>query len=223
VAHAAIALWNVDTQRDFCDPDGALFVPGAESPTIRENWRRLIDAARSAGALHLATQDDHRLTDPEIEVDSPDFRVTFPPHCMHGTRGAEHVPEARQDDAVVIPYEPVLSMDDLAARTRDAREVLFLKNATPFTANPNAIAHLTEVRTPARVYVFGVVTEICVARAVEILHETVGIGEIVIVSDAIRELDEAARDATVATWGQMDGVRLVTTDDAVEELAAARR
>jgi len=71
--------------------------------------------------------------------------------------------------------------------------------------------------------VFGVVTEICVARAVEILHETVGIGEIVIVSDAIRELDEAARDATVATWGQMDGVRLVTTDDAVEELAAARR
>lgn len=217
-----VALWNVDTQRDFCDPGGRLFVPGADDPAIRANWRRLIDAARDAGARHLATQDDHLLTDAEIDTVAPDFRATFPPHCMRTTAGAGHVPESRQDDAVVIGYEPVQAPGDLRGLTADAREILFLKNATPFDANPNAVAYLTGVDAPSSVYVFGVVTEICVARAVGILHDVVGIADVAVVTDAIRELDGAARDATLAAWNAKDRVRLLTTDRAAAEVAAGR-
>ncbi len=217
-----IALLNVDTQRDFCDPDGALFVPGAERLAIRENWDRLIQAAAAVGARHLATQDDHQLSDAEIDPDSPDFRTTYPPHCMRGTPGAEHVSESRQRDAVVIPYEDELDVDTLAERTRGAREVLFLKNATPFTANPNAVRYLGEIDPPRTVVVFGVVTEICVARAVDILHGMDAIDEIVVVTDAVRELDASERDATLAHWADLDRVRLATTDAAVGLIASAR-
>ncbi len=54
-------LWDVDTQVDFMLPDGKLYVPGAEQ-TIPA-MQRLVDAARAAGIVHVASADDHELTD----------------------------------------------------------------------------------------------------------------------------------------------------------------
>ena len=58
---------------------------------------RLVAAAREAGLVHVASADDHELTDPEIS-DEPDFRNTYPPHCLRGTRGAARIPETEQAD-----------------------------------------------------------------------------------------------------------------------------
>jgi len=44
--------------------------------------------------VHVASADDHELTDPEIS-DEPDFEYTYPPHCLRGTPGAERVPETK--------------------------------------------------------------------------------------------------------------------------------
>ena len=83
-------LWDVDTQVDFMEPSGKLYVPDAKE--IAPALERLVDAARSAGIVHVASADDHELTDPEIAEDA-DYRSTFPAHCLRGTRGARKVPE----------------------------------------------------------------------------------------------------------------------------------
>ena len=64
-------LWDVDTQRDFMLPEGKLYVPGAEDTASA--MARLVAAAREAGLVHVASADDHELTDPEIS-DDPDLR-----------------------------------------------------------------------------------------------------------------------------------------------------
>ena len=83
-------LWDVDTQVDFVLADGKLAVPGAEAAVPA--MARLVGAARSAGIPHVASADDHELTDPEIS-ETPDFSTTYPPHCLRGTRGAERIAE----------------------------------------------------------------------------------------------------------------------------------
>ena len=78
--------------------------PGAEE-TIPA-MKLLVDAARTAGIVHVAEVDDHELTDDEIS-DTPDYRTTYPPHCLRGTNGARKIPETSQVDPVLIPLEPL--------------------------------------------------------------------------------------------------------------------
>ena len=67
-------LWDVDTQVDFMLPDGKLYVRGAEE-TVGA-MKRLVDAVRAAGIVHVASADDHELTDLEISAE-PDFLTTI--------------------------------------------------------------------------------------------------------------------------------------------------
>ena len=97
-------LWDVDTQVDFMLPHGKLYVDGAEE-TIPA-MKLLVDAARTAGIVHVASADDHELTDAEISA-TPDFETTYPPHCLRGTRGARKLPETEQEDPVPLTLEPV--------------------------------------------------------------------------------------------------------------------
>src|SRR5436190_8628265 len=97
-------LWDVDTQIDFVHPDGKLAVPGAEE--VVPAMQRLVEAARAAGIVHVASADDHELTDEEIS-EQPDFRTTYPPHCLRGTRGARKIPETEQEDPVPITLAPL--------------------------------------------------------------------------------------------------------------------
>ena len=77
------------------EPSGKLYVPDAKN--VAPAMEQLVDAARAAGLVHVASADDHELTDPEIS-DQPDFRNTYPPHCLRGTRGAEKILETKQRD-----------------------------------------------------------------------------------------------------------------------------
>ena len=83
-------LWDVDTQVDFMRPDGKLPVPDAQDAVPA--MARLVRWAEAEGVTHLATADDHELTDPELSAE-PDFTTTFPPHCLRGTPGAAKIPE----------------------------------------------------------------------------------------------------------------------------------
>src|SRR5579884_3515782 len=97
---------------------------------------RLVEAARTAGLVHVASADDHELSDPEIS-DEPDFESTWPPHCLRGTPGAEKVPETRQRDPLSLPLVP-LPHARLRRLLEGRREVLVpKKHYDPFT-NPNA-------------------------------------------------------------------------------------
>src|SRR3954462_2802553 len=97
---------------------------------------RLVAAPRHAGLTHAASVHGHELTHPELAGD-PDFRSTFPPHCLRGTRGARKVPETEQDDPLpisLIPFPPLV----LERLVEGRRELLLLKTSFDVFTNPNA-------------------------------------------------------------------------------------
>jgi nicotinamidase/pyrazinamidase len=198
-------LWDVDTQIDFMLPEGKLYVPGAEETAPA--MRRLVEAARAAGVPHVASSDDHELTDSEIS-ESPDFQTTYPPHCLRGTRGARKVPETEQADPVPIGLEP------LPERWLQGREFLLLKKNFDVFTNPNT-ERLLERLDPHEVILFGVATDVCDDAAIRGLLER---GRRVrFVEDAARGLDDARVATCTASWRER-GVEFTTVDAVVASL-----
>jgi nicotinamidase/pyrazinamidase len=198
-------LWDVDTQVDFIQPGGKLSFEGAD--LALPAMARLVEGARRAGVVHVASADDHELTDEEIS-ETPDWAATFPPHCLRGTRGAERVPETKQLDPVPLGLGPV---PDHWLR---GREFLILKkHFDPFT-NPNAEV-LLELLDPEEIVLFGVATDICDDAAVNALLDRGR--RVAFVEDAARALDPAKGEACMASW-RGRGVRFTQVDDVLAEL-----
>jgi nicotinamidase/pyrazinamidase len=206
-SNGGIVLWDVDTQIDFNLPTGKLYVPGAEETAPAMG--RLVDAARVAGIVHVASADDHELTDPEISVD-PDFLNTYPPHCLRGTRGAQRIPETEQVNPFpfsLVPYPPGL-VPELVS---EHREILLLKKNFNVFTNPNT-EPLLEALDPAEIVVFGVATDVCDDAAIRgfLLRGL----RVRFVEDAARGLDEERVKACTAAWREA-GVAFTTADEAV--------
>jgi nicotinamidase/pyrazinamidase len=194
-------LWDVDTQVDFMHPDGKLYVRGAEQ-TIPA-MKVLVDAARAAGIVHVASADDHELTDAEIAAE-PDFRTTYPPHCLRGTRGARKIPETDQQDPVPIALEL------LPEQYLEGREFLLLKKSFDVFTNPNTDRLLDRLR-PDRVVVFGVATDVCDDAAIRAFLAR-GL-KVRFVEDAARGLDDDRVAICTSAWrGQ--GVEFTTAAEA---------
>jgi nicotinamidase/pyrazinamidase len=203
-------LWDVDTQVDFMLPDGKLYVPQAEE-TIPA-MKRLVAAAREAGVVHVASADDHELTDPEIS-DEPDFRNTYPPHCLRGTRGAQKIPETEQEDPLplaLLPFPPGLIPGLIGGR----REILLLKKNFNVFTNPNT-EPLLDALDPAEIIVFGVATDVCDDAAIRgfLLRGR----RVRFVEDAARGLDEERVQQCTAAWRER-GVEFTTADAVVASL-----
>jgi nicotinamidase/pyrazinamidase len=206
-----VVLWDVDTQVDFMLPEGKLYVPGAEETAPA--MARLVAAAREAGIVHVASADDHELTDPEISND-PDWRNTYPPHCLRGTRGAMRIPETEQEDPlplVLLPYPPGL----VPGLVQGRREILLLKKNFNVFTNPNTDP-LLDALDPDEVVVFGVATDVCDDAAIRgfLLRGR----RVRFVEDAARGLDEERVAACTAAWRE-GGVAFTTTDEFVRELS----
>jgi nicotinamidase/pyrazinamidase len=200
-------LWDVDTQVDFMLPHGKLYVPGAEETAPAMG--RLVAAAREAGVVHVASADDHELTDPEIS-DEPDWRNTYPPHCLRGTRGAQKVPETEQEDPLPLsltPYPPGLVPGLVEGR----RELLLLKKNFNVFTNPNTDA-LLDALDPEEIVVFGVATDVCDDAA--ILGFLQRGRRVLFVEDAARGLDEERVASCTAVWRER-GVAFATADEVV--------
>lgn len=198
-------LWDVDTQVDFMLPDGKLYVPGAEE-TIPA-MKRLVEAAREAGVVHVASADDHELTDGEISAE-PDFETTYPPHCLRGTRGARKIPETDQQDPVPITLEL------LPERHLEGREFLLLKKSFDVFTNPNT-ERLLDRLDPDEIVVFGVATDVCDDAAIRGFLERGR--RVSFVEDAARGLDEERTARRIAAWRER-GVAFTTADEVVARL-----
>ncbi len=198
-------LWDVDTQVDFVHADGKLAVPDAEAAVPA--MARLVEAARVAGIPHVASADDHELTDDEISAE-PDLLATYPPHCLRGTHGAEKIPETRQDDPVP------LALTFVPEEWYRGREFLLLKKHFDVFTNPNT-ASLLDRLDPEEVVLFGVATDVCNDAAVRGLLER---GRtVVFVGDASRGLDDDRTAVCTAAWRDA-GVRFATSDEIVASL-----
>jgi nicotinamidase/pyrazinamidase len=200
-----VILWDVDTQVDFMLPEGKLYVPGAEETAPA--MKRLVEAVRAKGLVHVASADDHELTDEEIS-DEPDFARTYPPHCLRGTRGARKIPETDQE------YPVPITLTALPDRYLEGREFLLLKKSFDVFTNPNT-DRLLDRLDPDEIVLFGVATDVCDDAAIRGFLERGR--KVRFVEDAARGLDESRVAACTAAWRDA-GVEFATVDEVIAAL-----
>src|SRR5258706_7477071 len=126
---ARVVCWDVDPKYDFMRADGKLYVPDAEH--IIPNLRKLTDFAHGHGVRIVASADDHVRDHPEIS-DTPDWKATFPPHCLRGTPGQKKIPETTLRDPLVIEPD---AQDNKAHRG----DILFHKHRFDVFTKPNVL------------------------------------------------------------------------------------
>ena len=184
---------DIDTQRDFLEPSGSLYVPGSRE--ILPNLDRLTRFAHSQGIPILATACAHSADDPELNE--------FPAHCMVGTEGQKRVAETDDSDSVVLNPAERLTGTLPAHLTLQKRE--FDVFSRPDTGD--LVARYNQ-SGPIFV-VYGVATDYCVRAAVEGL-----LGrrcQVAIVSDAVRAIDPARESELMTDWARR-GVLLTMTE-----------
>jgi len=197
-------FWDVDTQFDFMMPQGKLYVPGAEAIVgAVSDTRRL---ALDNGFSILADVDWHSTADPEIS-DAPDFKETFPAHCIAGSPGAERV-----------GYLGVLPVDYLGTEKipadrlqklvdKDQFHIVVRKTQLNVFGNPNT-AELLKLIRPQRVVVFGVALDFCVYWVIKGLATFPDVKPYVL-SDVVRGLGSRPDEQIYAEFRQM-GVEITT-------------
>jgi nicotinamidase/pyrazinamidase len=204
-----VIFWDVDTQHDFMDASGKLYVPGSEE--IKPLLKKLTDYAHAKQIQIVASSDDHLAEHRELSA-TPDFLETFPEHCMRGTPGAEKIPET----ALAKPFilEPDAQPHETLARTLWGHEgdVLVRKHWFDVFSNPNTET-LLEAWDPTEIVVYGVALDVCDKYAIDGFIER-GIPTIHLVLDATRAIHPDRTAALVDGWKKQD-VRIVTTDDVV--------
>ena len=186
---------DVDTQRDFLDPAGALFVPGSDA--IIAQLGRLTCFARERGIPVLATACRHTPDDAELQH--------FPPHCMAGSLGEARVAATAwggQGARVLGPGEAF--EDDLPPHlTVQKREF----DVFSHPAAGQVVDRYNRDRPTFVVY--GVATDYCVAAAVRGLLDR-GC-RVAVVVDAVRAID-ASHEVDVFTEFTRRGALLILTD-----------
>lgn len=194
-----VVFWAVDTQADFLLPDGKLYVPGAEH--ILSNLNRLTDQAREGRVLLISHGCIHTPDDPEF--------AQFPPHCIRDTPGASIVPHALTEKVVVVPNHPqARPPHDLHAQ----QQILLEKDTFDIFESHHAHGLVNRLNPDAEIFIFGVVTEICVRLAAKGLLERGR--HVSIVEDAIATLNPAEGQRALEELRAM-GAKIVSTEDAV--------
>jgi nicotinamidase/pyrazinamidase len=218
---ARVIFWDVDTQYDFMKADGKLYVPDAEQ--LIPNLRKLTDYAHGHGIRIVASADDHERDHPEISA-TPDFKATFPPHCLRGTPGQRKIPETTLRDPLIVEPEPQ-DPAALAAKVRAHRgDILLLKHRFDVFTNANALT-VIDALDPHDVVLYGVALDVCDKYAIEGLLQHRPHIRIFAVTDAMKPIDRDVGQHLLKEWGE-EGVRLVKTSEVVmgglvEELARA--
>lgn len=197
-------FFDVDTQHDFMDRDGALYVPDAES--IRPQIERLLRVAGERKITTISSRCAHQPGDPEFEI--------FPPHCVDGTRGAERIFSA-------LPQLPrhEIAVDaeaDRQARIELATHYIVKKKVFDMFSN----AWLDGLRregafSDRECVVFGVATDYCV-RACGMGLAQAG-ARVLLVEDAIRGVAADTTEDTIEAM-RAAGVELVTMAEVLIKL-----
>jgi len=160
---------DVDVQRDFCEPTGALFVKGSPN----EVYRALTRHAVAAGIPIVGSVDSHAWDAWEFAGNdrrSPSGeKPGFPDHCVKGTPGwlkVEGTLPARfrfVPNVAEAPIEPIVAELSSGA----TQGVYFEKEVYSLFANPLAERFLTALTQGAapEMVVYGVATDYCVKAA----------------------------------------------------------
>ena len=224
-------FFDVDTQNDFMNADGALYVPDAES--LKPVLERLTLFALSNDIPIRGSVDCHSKEDAEFIANGG----PFPFHCMRNSRGALKIREtAVVDKETYIGSEITISSDGLP-RLRSERgshggllpqewdwltgnmgagdHLIFEKqtydvmtNQTLQLAKKDIEWRMSQNEFSIAAVVYGVATDYCVKAAALGLR---GFGmEVCVVEDAIKEITPEGRDEAFAEF-EKAGIKLVSS------------
>ncbi len=202
-------FWNVDTQIDFMLPYGALYIKGAE--LLIPNLKKLTDFAKKHNIDVVNTADYHMSNSSEISS-SPDWKTTFPAHCLAGSENSEFVDatapqkQKRESYYIVNWSDKDINKPNLLK----ARNIIIYKDKfNVFDGNPHTW-DVVNLLKPNTVVVYGVAGDVCVDFAVmELARKNY---TVFVVKDAIQLLNNAGWNSLKDKW-ETKGVRLVDTDE----------
>lgn len=197
-------FFDVDTQKDFMDSTGALYVPDAEA--IRPNIERLLRAASERKVTTISSRCAHEPDDPEFEI--------FPPHCVDGSPGAERV----FADLPALPRREVAADAETDPQARIEPGAHYVVKKKVFDLFSNRWLEGLRRRGDFKgeeCAVFGVATDYCVRACALGLAEAGA--RVMVVEDAIRGV---AGETTSRTIDEMRaaGVEFTTTDEVLKRL-----
>ncbi len=189
-----IIFWDVDTQNDFMSKKGSLYVKGAEKiiPYLKE----LTKIAKEKEIKILGSVDAH-------PKDSKEFEA-FPPHCIKGTWGQKKIKGTLLKKVVFIPYDKKLTSKEVQDILKNYPQVIFEKDDIDVFTNPNVDLFLEKY---TQVYIYGVVTEFCVRKAVEGFLKRKF--KVFIIKEAIKEVDVKKALSLMTLW-QKRGAELIS-------------
>ena len=199
-------FWNVDTQYDFMKLDGKLSIPGATE--IEGNLEYLTRFAAVHGIKVVNTADYHTLNSRELS-DKPDFKTTFPPHCLAGTKGAEFVDATKPVNPYVVDWRD--ANFDPTELQKHRNIVLYKDEFDVFhpAGAPHTEKALNELN-PQKAIVYGVATNVCVDFAVRGLLKR-GV-DVYVPTDAIKELPGLPLEKVLDSWKKEGAVLIKTTE-----------
>ena len=144
------ALIVVDVQNDFADPRGSLYVRDAEAviPIINEQ----LDAARTARAFIVYTQDWHPASTPHFKKDGG----IWPVHCVKGTWGAQLHPD----------LEVVGESLKKGTEGEDGYSAFSVRDPSSGETTPTRLEAMLRERGVRVVTVCGLATDYCVVETV---------------------------------------------------------
>ncbi len=183
---------DVDTQRDFLEPGGSLFIPG--SGTILRQLARLTIFARSRAIPVLATACAHAEDDPEFD--------TFPPHCLIGTSGQQRIVET------AWPGSRVLTISDRLLAPPPAHLTVEKVSYDLFSRVDASEIVASYAQNDPTFVVYGVATDYCVGCAVRGFLER-GL-RVALVVDAIWAIDREAEPKVLTSFAQAGAVLTMT-------------
>lgn len=207
-----LVFWDVDTQFDFMRPEGKLYVPGAE--TIIDKVSEVRRLALENGYSIIADIDWHSVDNDEIS-DTPDFKRTFPPHCMAGEPGSQRVGYLGDLPIGHVSIEKMPTNELHKLIDKDQFHVVIRKEELDVFSNPNTV-ELVKLVDPKTVIVFGVALDFCVSCVVNGLSRFFN-AELRVLKDAVKGLGVKPDSEVFEHFGGL-GVELSEFDVLKENL-----
>jgi len=200
-------VYDTDTQKDFMNVDGALYVDGAE--TIVGAISKVMETAHKNDILVIGSVDAHPIDDKEFE--------TFPPHCVVDTEGQEKIPETLIHNDSFI-YTVPNTGNGLDMYVADGCGQIYFEKQT-YNIWDKALGQPDNLQTILRsadvkdVYMIGVASNVCVIAAIEGFVERKY--KVHVITDAIKGLtisednnEDTATDRMIEL-----GVDFITSDE----------
>jgi len=203
-----VIFWAVDCQKDFIDSTGKLAIAGADA--IIPQLKQLTEFAKEHNIKVVNTMDYHRHDSKELST-TPDFKTTFPEHCMAGSIGAELIPETacnkdKEDPYYIVKYTDVAILDSFN-RTRN---IIIEKDDFDVFKGNRLTTDVLEKLNPKIVIIYGVASNVCVDHAIKGLRNR-GY-KVIVVTDAIKELPGCNKKELYESWERLN-VLMTNTEE----------